>query len=320
VQPLGRPNADLAELLDEYIASRYVNAATGRQARGRLDDLFRVTGVRWPAELSEAMVVQWCGNPRANNTVRQRISIIRTFLSWCERHGLQVQSIDLDPLRSQHPKLYGKVQDVYPGRWLSYDEAFGPLLEACRTGTWVGSRDQLVIRLGLMGLRAGEIVGLTLGALTPDQQIQWVGKGRRGRSVSPGPTFLGLLARWCRAYEQALGRPVRSTDPLLCRAQRGGTVGADRPVLWGQPLGKQTLGSLVTLRAQLAGLGHVAPHDLRRTAAGILHRTVTTDGGHVYDLLDIQQVMDHADPATTLRSYLEPISRKTKQAAGLTLD
>ena len=64
---------------------------------------------------------------------------------------------------------------------------------------------------------------------------------------------------------------------------------------------------IVSRRARAAGLGHVAPHDLRRTAAGILHRAVGADGGHHFDLLDIQRVLGHSDPATTMRSYLEPM-------------
>jgi hypothetical protein len=60
-------------------------------------------------------------------------------------------------------------------------------------------------------------------------------------------------------------------------------------------------------RAKLAGLGHVATHDLRRSAAGILHHATTDDGAHRYDLLDIQKVLGHADPATAMRSYLDPM-------------
>jgi integrase len=58
----------------------------------------------------------------------------------------------------------------------------------------------------------------------------------------------------------------------------------------------------------LAGLGHVAPHDLRRTAASILHNARDDSGSHLFDLLDIQQVLGHTDPATTTRNYLEPLS------------
>lgn len=38
---------------------------------------------------------------------------------------------------------------------MTHDEAYGPLLSACEDGTDVGLRDELVIRLGLMGMRRG---------------------------------------------------------------------------------------------------------------------------------------------------------------------
>lgn len=64
----------------------------------------------------------------------------------------------------------------------------------------------------------------------------------------------------------------------------------------------------------------MSPHDLRRTAAGILHRAKSADGGHLFDLRDIQQVLDHTDPATTQRSYLDPLDTGTKQRAAIYLD
>ncbi len=65
--------------------------------------------------------------------------------------------------------------------------------------------------------------------------------------------------------------------------------------------------------------GEIAPHDLRCTAAGILHHTLTVDGAHLNDLLDIQRVLDHADPATTQRSYLDTSTPETTTRAGRTL-
>jgi integrase len=77
---------------------------------------------------------------------------------------------------------------------------------------------------------------------------------------------------------------------------------------------------VVTSRADLAGLGHVAPHDLRRTAAAILHSATGDDGSHHFDLLDIQRVLGHADPATTMRSYLAPMGTNVLDRAARFLD
>ena len=99
-------------------------------------------------------------------------------------------------------------------------------------------------------------------------------------------------------------------------SHRGGT----RRVAWGDPMRERTFSTVVERVAKKADLGHLAPHDLRRSAAGILHNELSDDGGHRYDLLDIQQVLDHADPATTQRSYLNPMGSDAKKRAGSSLD
>jgi integrase len=89
---------------------------------------------------------------------------------------------------------------------------------------------------------------------------------------------------------------------------------------WGHPVSFELIGHVVLRRAGLAGLGHVAPHDLRRSAAGILHRSTSDTGAHHFDLLDIQRVLGHSDPATTMRSYLEPIDTDVLDRAAAVLD
>jgi integrase len=89
---------------------------------------------------------------------------------------------------------------------------------------------------------------------------------------------------------------------------------------WHHGASNRTLFYVVDDRAKAAGLGHVAPHDPRRTAAGILHRATTADGAHHFDLLDIQRVLGRSDPATTMRSYLEPMDTDVLDRAATFLD
>ena len=104
----------------------------------------------------------------------------------------------------------------------------------------------------------------------------------------------------------------------MCRQTTGGGVGL---ISWGRPFKQPaSIAKLVRLRAEEAGLGHMSPHDLRRTAAGILHRAVSEEGAHYFDLLDIQKVLGHADPATTMRSYLDPMDTGVYERAGSVLD
>lgn len=290
-----------------------------RKSLDTLDDLDRESFITWV-----------CRPGLANNSIRQRLSTARTFIAWLqEEHGLTENPLPLSVCRDitrRFPKVYGKKQAKNPGRRLTYDEAYGQLIGACKDGTWHGSRDQLFIRFGLLGLRLSEILNLNW-ANYRNGQITITGKKNHVREVHPGPEFRELLTRWKRKYEKALGRAVTDTDPILCPSQRGNpeTIRPgyvwDRPLQWGKRLHRTTADNYLHRRAEKAGLGWVSPHDLRRTAAHILHVDKTPDGAHRYDLYDIQQVLDHADPATTQRSYLDQSDRdEVKNRAGHTLD
>jgi integrase len=225
-----------------------------------------------------------------------------------------------NPLR-QIPRLYGKVQGVRPARWLSRSEAFEQLIGACRDGTDLGLRDEALIRLGLAGMRAAEIIHLQVGDLRLHDlgaRIEWIGKKRRARVIVPGPSLIATLDALFDRRQQLLGRPLRPDEPVICCGKSGGGSGLlvpDRPIA--QTVSVQ---QIVARRASLAGLGHVAPHDLRRTAAGLLHRSVADDGSHHFDLLDIQKVLGHSDPATTMRSYLDPLDTGVLSRASRVLD
>lgn len=268
------------------------------------------------------------GTPPANNTVRARFMKAREFLRYCGEQGLPVPNLDpaWRKVRKSYPTTYGKVQAKNPARWLTKDEAFGKLLAACQDGTWLGSRDQLLCRLGLCGIRAHEIAALTVGDLD-GTELRWIGKGRRPRHIILGPTTAQLIRRWLRQYERQLGRPLRRTDPLICPGDRHACrtkegLPANHPgrIRWGQPTTTRTVRDAVQRRATTAGLGHLGPHDLRRSAAGIMHKDTGNDGGHRFDLYDIQRVLGHADPATTQRAYLDQLDTDAQQRAGRLLD
>jgi integrase len=315
------------DLLEDFLAG--LGPRTAYTRRRHVEQMLRQTGRRDPADLTEADVIRWVtgayggslvrnrNGGLANNTVRQRMATAREFLGYCARRGIPVPDVEerLRRLRKQYPRTYGKAQDKNPGRWLDRDQAFGLLLSACSDGTWRGSRDQLAIRLGLAGIRATGVIGLQWGHLD-DNRLAWQDKGRKQNTRTLGPKLVELLARWRRAYERGLGRPIQPTDPILCTVigPKGNSV------QWGRPISDNAFADIIARRTGRAGLGHVAPHDLRRTTAGIMHRDRTADGGHRFDLRDIQAVLDHADPATTQRSYLDPIDHDAKDRAGLLLD
>ena len=247
-------------------------------------------------------------------------------MRWCVRSGeaepalVETLSSRDNPLR-RTPRLYGKVQGTYPARWLTHDEAFGRLLDTCRDGTDPGRRDELVLRLGLAGVRAAEIIHLKVGDVHLDHMpptLNWIGKASRARKTVPGTQLITLLTDYFARYEAAIGRPLRADDPLVCREKPGAGQGQ---LSWGQRISQTcSVRRIVLRRSHLAGLGHLSPHDLRRTAAGILHRATDEHGAHHFDLLDIQKVLDHTDPATTMRSYLDPMDTGVKERAAHYLD
>jgi integrase len=126
-----------------------------------------------------------------------------------------------------------------------------------------------------------------------DRQEEPAAQGRRRTAL------FELLDDYLDRFVEAIGRPLKPSGPVVCRQKPGGGVGH---LSWGRPLRYPSgIQKILAIRAAQAGLGHMSPHDLRRTAAGILHRAVSDDGAHYFDLLDIQKVLGHANPATTMR-------------------
>ncbi len=163
--------------------------------------------------MTEADLIGWCTATGANNTVRQRMSTARTFLGWCLRRGLidTDPSTELDRLKKQYPKSYGKVQRAHPARWRHQGRRLRNPYRSLPGRDVDRLLDQLALRLGLMGVRNTEAVQMTWGNLTADHRLVWIGKGRRQRTVTPGPTLLDLLACWRRK----LASPHRRDQPHL---------------------------------------------------------------------------------------------------------
>ena len=310
---------DRPEDFIETFCSLYTNAHTQHFRRKFLCQLFTTTGALHPADVSPAVLAAWITSPGANNTVRGRLATARVFFRWAVRQGHceSDPTAELGHITKSFPTTYGKTQSRYPARWLSHDEAYGQLLGTCDTSEARGLRDAIAIRLGLSGLRSNEIRTLTwaelhLGGTRPT--INWTGKGRKARSVTPGRTLVSLINDWTGVWRTATGQLPQREQTLIVGADRHGQLA------YGSMCGATAIFDIVRRRAIAAGLGNVSPHDLRRTAAGILHHSKTDDGGHRFDLLDIQKVLGHADPVTTMRSYLDPMDTGVQERAATVLD
>ncbi len=90
LRALGPPsdNAALFVIVGAF-CDRYPNPNTNDHYRRLLNDLFRTSNRRHPRDLTEQDLIDWCsgaGRRIANNSVRSRIALARTFLGWCLRN------------------------------------------------------------------------------------------------------------------------------------------------------------------------------------------------------------------------------------------
>ena len=317
VVPL-RPTVELQQLpplIDSWLAE-YPNARTRERYGTSVRVIAAAIDATAPADFTAAAVAGWATTYEgANNTVRAHLTGVRTFLRWCQDTGHLTTYRDrpLQRLLRSYPPTYGKVESRRPANRL--DEAqYQQLLAACNDATDAGMRDELLVRLGVSGgMRCAELINLTVGALRNAPNLTWRGKANKPRTARAGQALVALIRRYLDTYEQGLGRPLADTDPVFCRSVHSRNPG---DLAWGHAM---TTGAgirlLIQRRATAAGLDYLAPHDLKRTAARMMHEARSADGGHVFDLLDIAEVLDHSNPKVTKDCYIGPLGNANKDRA-----
>jgi site-specific recombinase XerD len=170
------------------------------------------------------------------------------------------------------------------GNWLTDTQA-QQLMNAVSQNTLRGRRDGAMLGLLLgCGLRRSEVVGLRLDQLQL-RESHWAivdleGKGGRIRTV-PVPIWCkGLVDVWLRHSGVNEGKVFRRVLKNGARQDAGVTAN----VVW----------YAVKRCAKQAGIGNLAPHDLRRSCARLCHGC----GG---ELEQIQFLLGHASVQTTER-------------------
>jgi integrase len=296
--------------------ARYQSANTRKCTRQALTTLF-INGGQTLRNITEddliaAATYSTKGRKLANNTVYGRASTYRQFFAWCQKTGRRDEN-PAEALRDRYNPLasftrtYGGAQAAHPKHWLTREQAYADLIDACRLARCpeLALRDEIALRLGLAGLRRFEIASLTVAHVARLPRLNWTGKRNKPRNATLHPRLCEAL-RWYLA----LYPDPKPTDPLLCPANCHSTA-----LWWHRPLGLSGLYKLVARKGTEAGISYLGVHDLRRTAAGLLHSAKTEDGAHIFDLLDIQQVLGHSDPVVTMKCYLEPINTATLDKA-----
>lgn len=206
-------------------------------AHGHAPALDRTTVRTWVTSLLDGGA--------APATARTRQMALKRFSAWLLDEG----EIDVDPIRDvKPPKLDVKVVEGLT------DEQCAALVKACQGREFIDRRDEAVARLLIeTGMRAGEVLGLTVVDVDVTRGLAVIqrGKGGKGRIVPFGPQVARSIDRYLR---------LRRSHRL-----------AHTEALWlgggGQRFGYHGLDVAMKRRAAVAGITGFHLHLLRNTAA-----------------------------------------------------
>ena len=222
----------------------------------------------------------------APKTRNCRLTAIRSLYRYAARLHPE-QAATIERVLAIPPKRHGKPLITF----LTKPET-DALIAAPDTATWTGRRDRAMLMLAAQtGLRASEIVGLTIGDvhLGIGAHVSCVGKGRKQRITPLTKATTATLRAWSRE------RRGNQADPLFPTGQ-------------GRRLSRDALEQRLTKHAAAAAercpsiaTKRVTPHVLRHTAAmRLLRADIDTTVialwlGH--EQVETTQIYLHADLA-----------------------
>lgn len=234
-----------------------------------------------PARTLSSWLADLSARGLAPATQARKLSALRRFFRFLFEEG---DRKDDPTARLDGPKPVRDVPDV-----LSREEV-ARLISACAGDARLTC---LVELLYGAGLRASELVALTLGSLPRRKGARWVtadiiirGKGGKERLCPLGRPALNALSDWLAVRDDALPEDVHA------RTRAAPFVFPSRAA--GGHLTRRRLGQLLDDLSCAAGLApeRVHPHALRHAYA-----THLLQGGA--DLRSVQTLLGHADIATT---------------------
>jgi site-specific recombinase XerD len=249
-----------------------------------LDEFFAWFGQEPRPGFTRATVSAWRMALEARGlgavSINVRITAVRKLAVEAADNGLLAPELANGITRVKGVKSKG----VRLGNWLTVRQA-QTLLNTPDVSTTKGLRDRAILAVLLgCGLRRSEVAALTFGHVQ-QRDGRWcivdlLGKHGRVRTI-PMPTWVKVAVdAWASAASVADGhvfRPVNRADQVQAAA-------LSEKVIW----------QLLQPYAQAAGLGGIAPHDLRRSCAKMCRAA----GG---ELEQIQLLLGHASVQTTER-------------------
>ncbi|TVR21171.1 MAG: hypothetical protein EA396_08745 [Anaerolineaceae bacterium] len=191
-----------------------------------------------------------------------------------------------------------------PGRWLSLDQLRVLMRSAVEIAASDGARARnavLINMLCTMALRREELANARWGDFSVQNErpvMQVRGKGRKVAVVDMPRPVMRALDEWRHHVDPQTNQPAL-TSAVLRRMWKGGAVAQ-------QALSADGIWFIVKQSAYYAGLGEVAPHDLRRSVAGALEESGVP-------VETISRLLRHSNLTITER-YLSKLPRANKGA------
>jgi len=233
-------------------------------------------------QLCKATVQRYAAQLRESGlsaaTINQRLCAIRKLAEEAADNGALDQQI-ANGIRA----VKGIRQEgTRSGNWLVKQQA-QQLINAPDVNTLKGLRDRAILALLLgCGLRRAEAASLTFDCIQ-QRDGRWVltdivGKRNKVRSVP--------MPNWTKQAIDEYASALELTDGIVfCSINKGGRIAGER-------MSEQAIYNLVMEYSVSAGVGRIAPHDLRRTFAKLAHK-----GGSGVD--QIQLSLGHGSMQTT---------------------
>ena len=235
------------------------------------------------------------GEPYSAATVQHHFNTLRTILEYARRFHY----INGEPCRDLTAKEKPR-RDKKQIDFLAPDEAKAYLSALEREPLFWRAFMNLLITTGL---RRGEAVGLQWGDIDPDKltitvqrnvtidkgspEKYHIGATKTGevRTVPVSPRVLALLAALKKAQQDKYQAVLLPRAFIFCRTNEPyKPLYPTEPTRWQRKF------------TERHGLRKVSPHDLRHTAA-----TLALEGGA--SLKQVQELLGHADPSTTMSFY-----------------
>jgi integrase/recombinase XerD len=234
------------------------------------------------------------GDP-APATIKARRAHLRSFFEWAAWKGFCKTNPSSDLKFTVVP---GK-HTVREGNWLT-EQQIETLIRACSEQEEpIASRDRLVLGIGFMtGLRAMEIAQLRWPMFNAGfTELRFVGKGQKLAQVGLPLQLTAQLLAW----RQLAPADAVAVLPAVEDIWVDEGLERHRVLRWDHPIGYQGVYQCLKRAGRRCEM-NVAPHDMRRSFAGILQEQGTP-------VADISLALRHGDVGVTSR-YLDMSPRR----------